>query len=476
MRSSNQTALRLISALLNASIVLGVLIAVFVFANWNDMPNGLAGFLAIRVTIKNLLISGVLLSGGALAFSIFGLTRYDENLSRRQEILRVIQACSVTALLAFLFPLTSHTDAFTRKVALYFLPAAILACLLGRFVSRLCIRYLSRTLNYGRDFIIVGSGPRALRLHQRIKASDQGFRILGFVDSPNGHPVPELIRRQMIGTLDDLDGILMKHPVDEVLIALPAKSCYEQIQSTIHTCERAGVHAKFLSDIFEPSFSKMRFEHHETMPLVSFGLFHDDARLGVKRAIDMFGALAGLIVLAPMMLAIGLAVRLSSPGPALFVQERFGLNKRRFKMYKFRTMVKNADSLQQLLEDRNEKAGPIFKIKNDPRVTRLGRFLRISSLDELPQLINVLQGHMSLVGPRPMSVRDVLRFDNSSLMRRFSVKPGLTCLWQVNGRSNTDFPSWIALDLQYIDTWSLTLDLQILAKTVPAVLSGRGAV
>jgi lipopolysaccharide/colanic/teichoic acid biosynthesis glycosyltransferase len=175
------------------------------------------------------------------------------------------------------------------------------------------------------------------------------------------------------------------------------------------------------------------------------------------------------------MLAIAAMIKLTSPGSALFTQERFGLRKSRFRMYKFRTMVQNADLLQTSLEDQNEKVGPIFKMKRDPRITPLGRLLRISSIDELPQLLNVVRGDMSLVGPRPMSVRDVSRFTEPSLMRRFSVRPGITCMWQVNGRSNTTFAQWMELDLKYIDSWSLWLDFSILVRTVPAVMLGRGA-
>ena len=162
--------------------------------------------------------------------------------------------------------------------------------------------------------------------------------------------------------------------------------------------------------------------------------------------------------------------------PILFLQERVGHHGRRFRMFKFRTMVVNAEALQAQLEDKNEAQGPVFKIKNDPRITSIGRFLRKTSIDELPQLFNVLRGDMSLVGPRPLPERDVARFSEASLLRRFSVKPGLTCLWQVSGRSNTDFEHWIKQDLQYIDEWSLGLDLAILFKTMPAVVKGRGAV
>jgi len=176
------------------------------------------------------------------------------------------------------------------------------------------------------------------------------------------------------------------------------------------------------------------------------------------------------------MVGIAVAVELTSSGPALFAQERFGYMKRRFRMYKFRTMVADAERFQGDLEAQNEAAGPVFKIRADPRITALGRFLRRTSLDELPQLWNVLVGEMSLVGPRPLPTRDVDRFSEPWLMRRFSMRPGLTCLWQIGGRSDLSFQRWIALDLEYIDRWSLWLDTLILLKTIPAVFSGTGAV
>jgi lipopolysaccharide/colanic/teichoic acid biosynthesis glycosyltransferase len=190
---------------------------------------------------------------------------------------------------------------------------------------------------------------------------------------------------------------------------------------------------------------------------------------------DLIGGILGLLLAAPVMLVIAIAIKLSGPGPVIFSQQRFGLNKRRFAMYKFRTMVNGAEALQADLETRNEASGPVFKIRDDPRITRVGRLLRRMSLDELPQLFNVVRGDMSLVGPRPLPVRDVHKFSESWLMRRFSVPPGVTGLWQISGRSDLAFDRWVLLDLQYIDGWSLGLDLQILAKTVPAVLWGRGA-
>jgi exopolysaccharide biosynthesis polyprenyl glycosylphosphotransferase len=434
-------------------------------------------FLALRVTVKNLIVTSLLLLASAMAYRMFGLTRQAAVTPFWKELVQVAKACTVASLFVLLFPVTTQSGAFTGRAVLYFLPVSILACLCGRLVARALTGRLAGAISGRHDVIIVGSGPRAAAVHERIqRALHAGTRVLGFVDSPNGHPVPAVIQNQMMGGLDELEGILMKHPVDEVMIALPAKSCYDQIQTTIQTCERAGVEAKYLFDVFQSSIARPRFEPGENSSVVSMKVVHDDYRLVVKRVIDILGSLFGLVLFAPLMLAIAVAIRLTSPGPAIFAQERPGFRKRPFRMYKFRSMVTDAEKLQANLESSNEAQGPVFKIRNDPRITPVGRILRKTSLDELPQFFNVLRGEMSLVGPRPLPTRDFLRFDDAALMRRFSVKPGLTCLWQINGRSNTNFDRWIALDLKYIDNWSLSLDFEILMKTFPSVLSGRGAV
>jgi len=195
----------------------------------------------------------------------------------------------------------------------------------------------------------------------------------------------------------------------------------------------------------------------------------------IKRALDFCASLVLLILLAPLFLIIAILIKLTSAGSVFFVQERVGLNKRRFPLYKYRTMVRDAEQKMAELEHLNEVSGPVFKMKDDPRLTPLGKFLRKSSIDELPQLFNVLKGDMSLVGPRPLPVRDYEGFSQDWQRRRFSVRPGITCLWQVNGRSDLSFDKWMEMDMQYIDQWSLWLDLKILAQTVPAVLRGSGA-
>jgi exopolysaccharide biosynthesis polyprenyl glycosylphosphotransferase len=262
--------------------------------------------------------------------------------------------------------------------------------------------------------------------------------------------------------------------VDQVYVALPMRSRYAEIEAALQTCERTGVPVKWLSDVFETTRGG-RLEMSANGSVVSITGEHDHGRLVLKRLIDLIGATVGLVLLAPVMVLAAVAIKATSRGPVLYVHDRYGLYRRRFRMYKLRTMVADADALQGSLEDRNEASGPVFKIRDDPRITLVGRFLRRTSIDEIPQLVNVLRGEMSLVGPRPLPLRDVDRFTEAALVRRFSVRPGLTCLWQISGRSELGFDRWIELDLQYIDQWSLGLDLKIILKTVPAVISGAGA-
>ena len=282
--------------------------------------------------------------------------------------------------------------------------------------------------------------------------------------------------RRTLGSLDALEAILVREHVDEVHVGLPVKSHYPQIQETIRVCERVGVKVVYGADIFGTELARARVDRaYQPAPRVELQVVTEGISVIVKRALDLVGATVILIILSPLMLVTAAAIKLTSDGPVMFAQERYGLNRRRFRMWKFRTMVKDAERLQAPLESRNEVQGPVFKITRDPRVTPLGRWLRRTSIDELPQLFNVLTGDMSLVGPRPLPIRDVLRFTRSSDMRRFSVRPGLTGLWQVSGRSRLDFDQWITLDLRYIDRWSLALDFAILARTIPAVVRGTGA-
>jgi exopolysaccharide biosynthesis polyprenyl glycosylphosphotransferase len=406
-----------------------------------------------------------------LVFSVVGMYEEGGPASLREEAPSVAAACTFGVLL--LLPLAVLAGDGMAWALILGLPLLATATLGGRYVVR---RVGERAgTRSSHRVLIVGSGPLALGLHRRLQADPtSGYELVGFVDSAP-HIRFGVVGERYIGALTDLDAILMNTVVDEVLIALPIKSHYDEVQRSIQICEKAGIQARYSADIFQASLGGLRYKPSGSQPAISVQVVADDYRISVKRAIDILGAGFGLVAISPLLAVIALAVKLSSPGPVFYGQERFGWRKRRFKMMKFRTMVAGAEALQAELEARNEATGPVFKIRDDPRMTRVGRFLRATSLDELPQLWNVLRGEMSLVGPRPLPVRDVSRFDESWLMRRFSVVPGMTGLWQVSGRSDLGFSQWAELDLQYIDRWSLGLDLQILWRTFPAVLNGVGA-
>jgi exopolysaccharide biosynthesis polyprenyl glycosylphosphotransferase len=321
--------------------------------------------------------------------------------------------------------------------------------------------------------VIVGGGERAARVCEELRVhAEWDYRVLGFVDST----VPDAeLSETILGRISDLEDILMREAVDEVIVALSIKSHYSTIERVIAVCERVGVQVQYCEDLFDVSWSGHCHVGDTEQRRIVLKMVREDYRHRIKRMLDIAGSLFGLILCMPLFIVVGILIKATSKGPIIFKQKRYGLGKRTFHIYKFRTMIDNAEAAQAALEQMNENTGPVFKIFKDPRVTPFGRFLRKTSIDELPQLFNVLKGEMSFVGPRPLNMRDVGRFSESWLMRRFSVKPGITCLWQVSGRSNVSFDRWIALDLHYIDHWSLQMDLKILAKTIPAVLRGTGA-
>ena len=276
--------------------------------------------------------------------------------------------------------------------------------------------------------------------------------------------------------ISELQSTLATEPVDEVFISLPMDKYGHVIEAVVQLCQEQGIVVRVQPDLSLRTFVKPYIGEFNGVPFVTVrSVPRDGWPLFIKRLIDLVGGAALLVGLAPLLALAALLIKIDSPGPILFRQERIGLNKRRFQLLKFRTMLVGADQQQHGMEQLNEANGPVFKIKDDPRITRLGKFMRRYSIDELPQLFNVLNGDMSLVGPRPLPVRDVERINVQWHKRRFSVKPGITCLWQVNGRSDVSFDRWVQMDLEYIDHWCLGLDIKILIKTVPVVLRGSGA-
>jgi exopolysaccharide biosynthesis polyprenyl glycosylphosphotransferase len=321
-----------------------------------------------------------------------------------------------------------------------------------------------------REVLIIGSGRGGQSAFEEMIDSPV-YNVVGVLDDSFVGTGP--MRERYLGGLSALDTLLKENPISVVYCSLPVKSMYEPIQQVIAVCEQFGVEVRHSSHLFQTKIARL-----ERKPGANYSILRmvrEDSTRYAKRAMDILGAGGLLVASLPLLVAAGVAIKLTSRGPILFSQDRYGLHRRRFRILKLRTMVVNAEVLQAQLEGQNELGGPVFKIRQDPRVTRIGAFLRKTSIDELPQLWNVLMGDMSLVGPRPLAVRDVLKIEDSAQLRRFSVLPGITCIWQMSGRNNTDFANWIRQDLEYIDSWSLLLDLKILIGTIPAVLGGKGA-
>ena len=438
----------------------------------------LAEFLSMRTKISNCAIFLLALFICHLVLSICGLYRSRRLSSRRAEILDVLKGTTVSVAcfgaIGAAFSVRMITLPF---LALFWIVSSAVLCGF-RFSLRVT---LARVRVHGRNLrymLILGTNPRAIEFARRITVHpERGYKVVGFVD--DDWPGMADFRKRSLQLVSDYAGLaefLRRNVVDEVAIYLPFGSFYKHSSEVAALCDQHGIIMRFNSDIFGLKTARWCAEEfdgdHYIATYVGAG---EGWPLLVKRTLDIAISASLLLLLAPLLIGAALAVKLTSAGPVFFLQERIGLNKRRFRIYKFRTMIRDAEKLIAKLESQNEASGPVFKIRNDPRVTPVGRFLRRSSIDELPQLLNVLKGDMSLVGPRPLPVRDYEGFDEDWQRRRFSVKPGITCLWQVNGRSEISFDQWMLLDLQYMDEWSLWLDFKILAKTVPAVLKGAGA-
>ncbi len=321
--------------------------------------------------------------------------------------------------------------------------------------------------------LMVGTGARAQELARMIRESRQaGLRVVGWVETSAAGA------RELYGApvhpLADVPRLLREQVIDEVLFAV-GRDELERLEDLFLRCEEEGVRTRVQLQMFPHQTSQVFVEHLGAVPLLTFSTTpEDELRLFAKRLLDAVGAALLLVVLSPLLLLLAVVVKLTSPGPVLYRQERCGLGGRRFALVKFRSMVADAEQRQAELEALNEADGPVFKMRRDPRVTSAGRWIRRLSLDELPQLWNILKGDMSFVGPRPPLPQEVERYERWQ-RRRLRMRPGLTCLWALEGRSELSFARWMELDMAYIDNWSLWLDLKILLKTIPRVLLGRGA-
>jgi exopolysaccharide biosynthesis polyprenyl glycosylphosphotransferase len=388
------------------------------------------------------------------------------------ELSRVTRALGLMAFLAGAgFFLVKARTVSRLAVGAYFVVAWVLLAGI-RFSIRAVLRAMGRTGRRVRYWAIVGSGAYAAELVRTIRAQEYGMRLAGYV-LDDGAPPPE-DGALVLGRVSELASLLERHVLDELVFAVPRERL-AGMQDAILTAEELGVPVRISLDVMRFGRARMSVSEIAGVPMIALHRTPSDTlALATKRAFDALASAAVLVLLAPLYVAIAVAIKLDSPGPVFFRQRRVGLNGRTFDILKFRSMYVDAEARQEALRGRNEMSGPVFKMSNDPRVTRVGRLIRKTSLDEFPQFWNVLRGDMSVVGPRPPIPSEVRQYKRWQ-RRRLSVKPGITCIWQVSGRNDIDFDRWMELDLQYIDGWSLWRDVQICLRTIPALLTARGA-
>jgi exopolysaccharide biosynthesis polyprenyl glycosylphosphotransferase len=383
--------------------------------------------------------------------------------------------CLLGAVLVVLFEFVLRLDLSRSFLAMFAVAAWALLCVFRLNAGRI-LGAVRREFGAPSYVMVVGLGEPALRMGRQIEdAAAYGVRLSGFL-AEAGEPAPqeiELGARYPVRPLAQLPDLLRQHVIDEIIFAVDSRRL-AGLEEMFLLCDEEGVRTRVAVDFFPHVNSQVYLDRLGASPLLTFSATpHDEIRLLVKRATDVVLAGAALVLVCPLMMVIALLIRLTSPGPVIFRQIRCGLNGRRFVFYKFRSMCDNAEAMRASLAHQSERT-IAMKIRNDPRLTPVGRWLRKFSIDEWPQLWNVLKGDMSLVGPRPPLPEEVEQYKRWQ-RRRLRMRPGLTCLWAVSGRDSVDFETWMRLDMQYIDNWSLGLDWKIMLRTIPQVLSGKGA-
>lgn len=457
-----------------AALCAAFLLATFLVA-FEPRSLSLQQFLSMRLKLVNFVLFGALLATWRLTFGAFRLYDPQRPLFSHSQIWRVFWAVATCTGLVSLGATAFQISVVSPLFLLAFLGTADALTIVPRLVLRSTFAHRRAR---ARNVLIVGTGPGARHFaHQIESAPETGLRVIGFCDEE--WPGIGEFRESGEALLTDFKNfhrLVRETVIDEVVIALPLSALQRIEEFILPVCQIHGITVLFLSNVLS-HFGSTSVSRQESSELVT--VYHgivEGGWLVAKRALDVSISLLLLIALSPVFALLAVMIRLDSPGPAFFSQVRVGFNKRPFRMHKFRTMCLDAEEKLASVEHLNEAEGPVFKIWDDPRTTRMGRFLRTTSIDELPQLLNVLKGEMSLVGPRPLPLRDFAGFDEDHHRRRFSVYPGITGLWQVSGRSSVGFLDWMALDLKYVDEWSLLLDVKILMRTIPVVIKRMGAV
>ena len=469
------SALKLIDSVLLTAAFGGAVLLTSFQANVDSLES----FLAMRMKLGNFAMFIGMILLWRIGFSLFGLYRSTSQPFTRDRLRDTFLATTAAVGAVGAFGHAADISVVTFPFLLVFWALAN-GAVLGSRLLLVSFHAFRQSTGLQSRVLVVGTGPQAVRFARRIDEDPDEFSsVIGFCDEP-WRGIDDFNERglEVVTEPKTFRKYLRENVVDEVAIAVPLSTLNSYESDMLQACEEHGVTVRFLSSILTDLGVGARAG--ATLgdgPIVSwFNGKVDDRQLVAKRALDIVVSGALLILALPLFIGVAIAIRRDSPGRVIFEQTRVGLNKRLFRMYKFRSMVSDAEEQMADVEHLNQLAGPVFKIEDDPRVTRIGQWLRSSSIDELPQLINVLKGEMSLVGPRPLPLRDFEGFDDDRYRRRFSVAPGLTGLWQVSGRSLVDFDDWMELDLEYLDNWSLALDFKILLRTIPTVLKRVGAV
>jgi exopolysaccharide biosynthesis polyprenyl glycosylphosphotransferase len=393
--------------------------------------------------------------------------------SMREEFMRIARALVLVAFAVFAIIFFAHLQWVSRLLTgLYFMVALALICA-NRFLFHSLAHAAGASPGSQRYYAVVGSGELAAEIIGKLRSHPEwGMRLAGFVLEEGAEAAdPDCV---ILGRAGDLGKILEEHVLDDVVFAVPRERLHA-IEDAVKVCEEQGVGVMIALDVLRFGNARMSVGDLNGLPMLALTRTpSDELALAAKRMFDIAVSFLVLLLLSPVLAALAVAIKLDSPGPVFFRQRRVGLQGRTFNIFKFRSMYLDAETRLESLRAHNEMSGPVFKMKNDPRITRVGRFIRRTSLDEFPQFWNVLRGEMSVVGPRPPLPSEVRQYKRWQ-RRRLSVKPGITCIWQISGRNNIDFDRWMELDLEYIDQWSLWNDIQICIKTIPAVLGTRGA-
>ncbi|MBN1994892.1 MAG: undecaprenyl-phosphate glucose phosphotransferase [Anaerolineae bacterium] len=404
-----------------------------------------------------------------------GIYRLRHQISWFDEFYAIVNGTTTGIVIIIVFIFIYQPTFYSRAIFIYAGCLAMAILSLSRLLKVMLLRQMRRQGVGVKQVLIIGAGEIARTVMRAIVANrDLGFNIIGFLDDHPTRGETDIGRFKALGGVDKLADILSSWPVEEVIITLPWQY-HRKILSIMAQCERKNVRVRIVPDLFQITLNHMQVDEIAGVPMIGI------KEVGIsglsqflKRMIDMVFSALVLVISAPLMALIALMIKMDSPGPVFFSQERVGKMGQRFTLYKFRSMVENAEEQRQALEALNEADGPLFKIKQDPRATRLGRQLRRLSLDELPQFYNVLCGEMSLIGPRPAIPAEVEQYQEWQ-KRRLEVSPGITGMWQVSGRSDLTFDEMALLDIYYIENWSPALDAKIFLQTIPRVIFGNGA-